>query len=391
VGRERALDTLRRELRTASNGERRFVLTAGEPGIGKTSLAAAFAREAHAAGHPGVVARPGLAARLHHHTGGNPFVLEESLRAIDDPEGVPPGVREVVLRRVTRLGPHAQEILGAAAVLGPSFQAAAIPPVATLTREGTMDVLDRAVAVRLLAAVDRGGRLTFAHDLIRRTLYDEMGPIVRAQLHDRIAQTLEYRRKELRPHAAELAHHFYEARHSLGPSRRFATRAEPRTAPRPHSPGRMLRRTWGGPSSSTSCSTRVIRPTAASYSRGSERCACAADSPTSRPTSPRRQSSPAGARARSWRARRLRMRATTTRRGSSTRSSSSCSARLSWRSTRRSRTCAHGCSRGSPRPFTSPARSCCRWRPGPRPSTSRVGSPTTRCSRPRSTARTRRC
>jgi hypothetical protein len=177
--------------------------------------------------HQGGVARPDLAARLHDHTGGNPFFLEESLRAIDDPEGVPPGVREVVLRRVARLGPHAQEILGAAAVLGPSFQAAAIPPVATLTREEAMDVLDRAVAVGLLVAVDRGGRLTFAHDLIRRTLYDEMGPIVRAQLHDRIAQTLEYRRKELRPHASELAHHFYEARHSLGPepALRYARRA----------------------------------------------------------------------------------------------------------------------------------------------------------------------
>jgi predicted ATPase len=172
-------------------------------------------------------ARPGLAARLHDHTGGNPFFLEESLRAVDEPGGVPPGVREVVLRRVARLGPHAREVLGAAAVLGPSFQAAAIPPIPTVTREEAMDLLDRAVAVRLLAAEDRGGRLTFAHDLIRRTLYDETGPLVRAQLHDRIAQTLEYRRKELRPQAAELAHHFYEARHSLGaePALRYARRA----------------------------------------------------------------------------------------------------------------------------------------------------------------------
>jgi DNA-binding SARP family transcriptional activator len=388
VGRERALDSLRRELATAASGERRFVVAAGEPGIGKTSLAAAFAREAHAGGamvlygrsdeealvpyqpfvdvishlvltgqldrfgdelgfeleelgrfvpelrrhvppareasgsvpetdryrlfeamitvlacvagertlvlifddlhwadrptllllrhllraseparllvlsayrdvevdaaapvaevladvrrelpierielegldqretealiqaHQGGAARPGLAARLHDHTGGNPFFLEESLRAIDDPQGVPAGVRDVVLRRVAGLGPHAQEVLGAAAVLGPSFHAAALPPIASLTREDAADVLDRAVAARLLTPTDRAGRLTFAHALIRQTLYDDIGPVVRAQLHDRIAQTLEYRRKELRPHAAELAHHFYEARHSLGP------------------------------------------------------------------------------------------------------------------------------------------------------------------------------
>ena len=45
VGREQALRVLRREL-TAARAERRFVLLAGEPGIGKTSLGAAFAREA---------------------------------------------------------------------------------------------------------------------------------------------------------------------------------------------------------------------------------------------------------------------------------------------------------------------------------------------------------
>ena len=50
VGREAALERLRRALGAAASGERRFVLAAGEPGIGKTSLATAFGREAHAAG-----------------------------------------------------------------------------------------------------------------------------------------------------------------------------------------------------------------------------------------------------------------------------------------------------------------------------------------------------
>lgn len=56
--------------------------------------------------------------------------------------------------------------------------------------------------------------------------------MVRAHLHERIAHTLEDERAELRPHAAELALHFYEARHSVGPEPglRYARRAADRAA-----------------------------------------------------------------------------------------------------------------------------------------------------------------
>jgi DNA-binding SARP family transcriptional activator len=167
--------------------------------------------------HQGGAAKPDLAARLHDHTGGNPFFLEESLRAIQDPGGVPAGVREVVLRRVAQLGPDATQLLGVAAVMGGSFPAGALAPVTGMSRDDVAEVLDRAVAARLLAGVDRAGRVSFAHALIRRTLHDELGGVVRARLHELIAETLESRRAELRPSPSELAHHFYEARHSLGP------------------------------------------------------------------------------------------------------------------------------------------------------------------------------
>ncbi|HEY6693978.1 MAG TPA: AAA family ATPase [Solirubrobacteraceae bacterium] len=50
VGRDRELDVLREAWRQACNGERRLVLVAGEPGIGKTRLTRQFALEAHEAG-----------------------------------------------------------------------------------------------------------------------------------------------------------------------------------------------------------------------------------------------------------------------------------------------------------------------------------------------------
>jgi DNA-binding SARP family transcriptional activator/tetratricopeptide (TPR) repeat protein len=50
VGRERALTRLRERFARAEAGTRQFVLLSGEPGIGKTRLAADFARRAHASG-----------------------------------------------------------------------------------------------------------------------------------------------------------------------------------------------------------------------------------------------------------------------------------------------------------------------------------------------------
>jgi DNA-binding SARP family transcriptional activator/tetratricopeptide (TPR) repeat protein len=50
VGRERELDVLREAWREARRGERRLVLVAGEPGIGKTRLTRQFALEAHEGG-----------------------------------------------------------------------------------------------------------------------------------------------------------------------------------------------------------------------------------------------------------------------------------------------------------------------------------------------------
>ena len=50
VGREAALARLHEAYAAAAGGARRFVVVAGDPGIGKTSLAARFARDVHADG-----------------------------------------------------------------------------------------------------------------------------------------------------------------------------------------------------------------------------------------------------------------------------------------------------------------------------------------------------
>jgi tetratricopeptide (TPR) repeat protein len=95
-----------------------------------------------------------------------------------------------------------------------------------------VDVLDRAVAAGLLATTDDPDRLTFSHGLIRETLYAQLSDAKRVRLHRRVAETLEAHRAELRPDVAELAHHFFRARHLGGvePAIRYAREAADRAA-----------------------------------------------------------------------------------------------------------------------------------------------------------------
>ncbi|HET8873286.1 MAG TPA: hypothetical protein VFM83_06330, partial [Gaiellaceae bacterium] len=56
------------------------------------------------------------------------------------------------------------------------------------------------------------GRMRFGHVLIRDTIYDELTPGRRVQLHRRVGDALEeLYANNLEPHLAELAHHFYES------------------------------------------------------------------------------------------------------------------------------------------------------------------------------------
>jgi DNA-binding SARP family transcriptional activator len=147
------------------------------------------------------------ARRLHETTGGNPLFLL-AMRDEDDAS-----IREVVLRRVARLGPSAREVLTLAAVAGQTFRPAVVDDV---------DVLDRAIAAGLLS--ETPDRLEFTHALIRQTLYEAVSETKRVHLHQRVAEALE---RLPRPEPAELAHHYFRARHvaAIRYSRAAAARA----------------------------------------------------------------------------------------------------------------------------------------------------------------------
>ena len=129
----------------------------------------------------------GDAAAYRERTGGNPFFLDELLRdEAEDGDGTvpPPGVREVIGRRIARLPSTARCVLQAGAALGLEFE-----PLVLTTPERVVDGLHAAVAAGLLTRVGER-RYAFAHALIAETVLADMSPSRRACLHLRIADVL---------------------------------------------------------------------------------------------------------------------------------------------------------------------------------------------------------
>jgi DNA-binding SARP family transcriptional activator/RecA/RadA recombinase len=170
--------------------------------------AALLADAAGAAGHGAAIA-----ARA----GGNPLLVEELARAGIEPDGVPPGVRELVAERVARLGDRAAAVLATAAVAGAEFELVTVERVAG---DVTLDALEAAVAAGLLTEVQgRPGRFAFTHALVRDAVASSLSAARRARTHGRIAQAL----TEAAP--AELAHHWRAAAGVVPGARERATAA----------------------------------------------------------------------------------------------------------------------------------------------------------------------
>jgi DNA-binding SARP family transcriptional activator len=165
---------------------------------------------------------PRLIQAVHAETEGNPLFVSEVVRLLDA-EGhladenadrrIPPGVRAVIGRRIGRLSEGCQGVLVPAAVLGREFGLDALAQLGSIPRDKLLDVLDEAMAERVVGeAPGSPGRVRFGHALIRDTLYDELTPARRLQLHRQAGEALEsVYAADLEPHFAELAHHFFAA------------------------------------------------------------------------------------------------------------------------------------------------------------------------------------
>jgi tetratricopeptide (TPR) repeat protein len=169
-----------------------------------------------------------IVGRLWEQTGGNPYYIEETLRAVPDVDqlrldladsgtvhrNVPKGIEMLIARRLGGLGPVTQEVLDAASVAGREFALGLLVPLLGRPVEEVIDALEEAIRAGLVVEVPgQVNRFAFGHALVRLTLYRRQPPSRRMQLHARCGEALEAHYAASGPHAAELAHHFFEARH----------------------------------------------------------------------------------------------------------------------------------------------------------------------------------
>ena len=133
--------------------------------------------------------------------------------SIDRSAGIalPESVREVIERRVERLGEEALEVAAARGGDRPRIRPrAAVGDRSSVEESRLLDHLEAAVAASLLAeSTERVGRFRFAHALINQTLYEGLGATRRARMHQRVAQALEeLYGEDPGEHLAELALHW---------------------------------------------------------------------------------------------------------------------------------------------------------------------------------------
>jgi eukaryotic-like serine/threonine-protein kinase len=172
-----------------------------------------------------------LIARLRDRTGGNPFYIEETLRRFErdlaqlrsdlaEPRlvspSVPKAIEALILRRVQppAISPATREALDTAAIIGREFGPGLLASVLGRSVPEVTDALDEAIRAGLVIEVPgQVDQLAFCHAYVRETLLGRQQPSQRMELHARCGQALEARYASSGPHAAELAHHFFEARH----------------------------------------------------------------------------------------------------------------------------------------------------------------------------------
>jgi tetratricopeptide (TPR) repeat protein len=183
--------------------------------------------EAYVVTVTGSAPAPRVAARLREITGGNAFFVGEVIRLLAaegrlerlDETGkdpflrLPEEVRVLIRRRVSALSREAVALLRVAAVVGSEFDLHVLQRMSRLSPARVLAALGEAATAGIVAALPSTlRRYSFAHELVRETLYDDLPSARRLELHRRVGRVLESAYgDDLDPHLAEIARHLYLA------------------------------------------------------------------------------------------------------------------------------------------------------------------------------------
>jgi class 3 adenylate cyclase len=171
-----------------------------------------------------------VAEMVYQKTEGNPFFVDEVARYLTESGAVtlgeqgwelketalmqlPDSVKAVVGERLERLGEEDKGVLTWASVAGREFTLPLLKEVTELEEEKLQDLIDNAVAARVLTLRPSLGQevCAFVDNQIRDVLYGEIGPMRRRRYHLRVGQAMEkVHARRLAEHYDALAHHFLE-------------------------------------------------------------------------------------------------------------------------------------------------------------------------------------
>ncbi len=168
-----------------------------------------------------------FAVAVHRETEGNPFFVEEVLKALiergsvrresghwrrcnTDEMLIPQSVKEAIGNRLDRVSQNCNEVLRVSAILGKAFTFEELAAAAEQNEDVLLDALDEAVNAQLIAA-GSGDSFIFTHDKIREVLYEELNPIRRRRLHRHVADALKQNCERMPCAVEKLAHHYIQA------------------------------------------------------------------------------------------------------------------------------------------------------------------------------------
>ncbi len=172
-----------------------------------------------------------FAALLYGWTRGNPFFVEETLKALVgsgrlyERDGswhgweiadldLPRTIREAVVTRLERLSANAQRVAAMAAVIGTRAPYDALDAVVGMPRAGLVEAIDELRAQHILDERRENDQIVydFSHPILRDVIYQEMGLARARLLHATVADALERHYGSAGDeHADELAYHFARA------------------------------------------------------------------------------------------------------------------------------------------------------------------------------------